>query len=109
MKQMALAGAAGAEFDLMSFLVSRYFGAGRYGVVYSNLYAAFKIAAGVAAPLYGRAFDVAGSYSGILYVAAGAILVGVVEGPDGDESGPHLGAGLVGKLAGHDLGGPALK
>jgi len=68
--------AAGAEFDLMSFLVSRYFGAGRYGVVYSNLYAAFKIAAGVAAPLYGRAFDVAGSYSGILYVAAGAILVG---------------------------------
>jgi predicted MFS family arabinose efflux permease len=68
--------AAGAEFDLMSFLVSRYFGAGRYGVVYSNLYAAFKIAAGVAAPLYGRAFDVAGTYSGILYVAAGAILVG---------------------------------
>jgi MFS family permease len=68
--------AAGAEFDLMSFLVSRYFGAGRYGVVYSNLYAAFKIAAGVAAPLYGRAFDVAGSYSGILYAAAGAILVG---------------------------------
>lgn len=68
--------AAGAEFDLMSFLVSRYFGAGRYGVVYSNLYAAFKIAAGVAAPLYGRAFDVAGSYSGILYAGAGAILVG---------------------------------
>ncbi len=68
--------AAGAEFDLMSFLVSRYFGAGRYGVVYSNLYAAFKIAAGVAAPLYGRAFDVAGTYSGILYAAAGAILVG---------------------------------
>ncbi len=68
--------AAGAEFDLMSFLVSRYFGAGRYGVVYSNLYAAFKIAAGVAAPLYGRAFDVTGTYSGILYAAAGAILVG---------------------------------
>jgi MFS family permease len=68
--------AAGAEFDLMSFLVSRYFGAGRYGVVYSNLYAAFKIAAGVAAPLYGRAFDVAGSYSGILYAGAAAILVG---------------------------------
>ena len=69
--------AAGAEFDLMSFLVSRYFGAGRYGVVYSNLYAAFKIAAGVAAPLYGRAFDVTGTYSGILYAAAGAILVGL--------------------------------
>jgi predicted MFS family arabinose efflux permease len=68
--------AAGAEFDLMSYLVSRYFGAGRYGIVYSNLYAAFKIGAGVAAPLYGRVFDVAGSYAGILYGAAGAILAG---------------------------------
>ena len=68
--------AAGAEFDLMSYLVSRYFGAGRYGIVYSNLYAAFKIGAGVAAPLYGRVFDVTGSYAGILYGAAGAILAG---------------------------------
>jgi hypothetical protein len=41
--------------------------------------------------------------------AAGAILVGVVERPDGDESGPHLGAVPVGKLAGRHLGGPALK
>jgi MFS family permease len=68
--------AAGAEFDLMSFLVSRYFGAGRYGVVYANLYAAFKIAAGVAAPFYGRAFDVAGNYTVVLYGAAVAILLG---------------------------------
>ncbi|MCU0761139.1 MAG: MFS transporter [Steroidobacteraceae bacterium] len=68
--------AAGAEFDLMSFLVSRYFGSGRYGVVYANLYAAFKIAAGVAAPFYGRAYDVAGNYTVVLYGAAGAIFVG---------------------------------
>ena len=41
--------------------------------------------------------------------AVGPVLVGVVEGPDGDESRPHLGAALVGKLAGHHLGGPAMK
>jgi len=41
--------------------------------------------------------------------AAGPVLVGVVERPDGDESGPHLGAVLLGKLAGHHFGGPALK
>lgn len=68
--------AAGAEFDIMSFLVSRYFGAGRYGVVYANLYAAFKIAAGVAAPFFGRAFDVAGTYTVVLYGASVAMLLG---------------------------------
>ncbi len=68
--------AAGAEFDLMSFLVSRYFGAWRYGMLYSCLYAAFKLSAGLSAPLFGRVFDVAGSYSSILYVAGGALVLG---------------------------------
>lgn len=68
--------AAGAEFDVMSYLVSRYFGSSRYGLIYAWLYAAFKIAAGIAAPLYGRAFDVAGSYTVVLYGGAGAMLLG---------------------------------
>ncbi|MFO1456057.1 MAG: MFS transporter [Steroidobacteraceae bacterium] len=68
--------AAGAEFDVMSYLVSRYFGSNRYGVIYANLYAAFKIAAGIAAPLYGRAFDVAGTYTVVLYGGAAAMLLG---------------------------------
>jgi len=68
--------AAGAEFDLMSFLVSKYFGQRRYGILYSCLYAVFKLSAGIAAPLFGLSFDQTGSYSFILFCAAGSLLGG---------------------------------
>ena len=61
--------AAGAEFDLMSFLVSRYFDHRRYGTIYSWLYAFFKLSAGIGAPLFGYVFDVTGAYMAILYAA----------------------------------------
>lgn len=66
--------AAGAEFDLMSFLVSQYFGQRRYGIIYSCLYAVFKISAGIGAPLFGFAFDTTGSYNTILYLAVGLFI-----------------------------------
>jgi predicted MFS family arabinose efflux permease len=68
--------AAGAEFDLMSFLVSQYFGQRRYGIIYACLYATFKISAGVGAPLFGFAFDETGSYNIILYLAVGSFIGG---------------------------------
>ncbi len=68
--------AAGAEFDLMSFLVSKYFGQRRYGIIYSCLYAVFKLSAGIGAPLFGLSFDLTGSYAFILYCAAGSLLFG---------------------------------
>lgn len=67
--------AAGAEFDLMSFMVSRYFAQRRYGIIYSCLYAIFKIGAGVGGPIFGLAFDRTGSYESILYGAAGSLVV----------------------------------
>jgi MFS family permease len=95
--------AAGAEFDLMSFLVSRYFGAWRYGMLYSCLYAAFKLSAGLSAPLFGGVFDAQGSYSSILYGAGGALLLGaglllllgpyVVPGPPRAAAGAAAAAG----------------
>lgn len=66
--------AAGAEFDLMSFLVSQYFGQKRYGIIYAFLYATFKISAGVGAPLFGFAFDETGSYNTILLLSAGSFV-----------------------------------
>lgn len=66
--------AAGAEFDLMSFLVSQYFGQRRYGIIYACLYATFKISAGVGAPLFGFSFDETGSYNTILYFAVGSFI-----------------------------------
>ncbi len=66
--------AAGAEFDLMSFLVSQYFGQKRYGIIYACIYATFKISAGVGTPLFGFAFDETGSYNIILYLAVGCFI-----------------------------------
>ncbi|MBL8644938.1 MAG: MFS transporter, partial [Rhodospirillaceae bacterium] len=66
--------AAGAEFDLMAFLVSQYFGQKRYGIIYACIYATFKISAGVGTPLFGFAFDETGSYNTILYLAVGSFI-----------------------------------
>lgn len=63
---------AGAEFDLMAYLVSQYFGARSYGIAYSGLYALFKVAAGAAAPLFGLSFDATGSYATALWVGMGS-------------------------------------
>jgi predicted MFS family arabinose efflux permease len=66
--------AAGAEFDLMAFLVSRYFDPLRYGILYSCLYALFKLGAGVGGPIFGLSFDHAGSYVSILYLTAASLV-----------------------------------
>jgi MFS family permease len=68
--------AAGAEFDLMAFLVSRYFPAARYGIIYSCLYAIFKIGAGIGGPIFGLSFGRTGSYVSILNLTAAALVGG---------------------------------
>jgi len=68
--------AAGAEFDIMAFLVSRYFPAARYGIIYSCLYAIFKLGAGVGGPIFGLSFARTGSYVSILYITAAAMVGG---------------------------------
>ena len=60
----------------MSFLVTKYFGRRRYGIIYSFLYAAFKLSAGIGAPLFGLSFDLTGSYRFALYCAAGSLIGG---------------------------------
>ena len=68
--------AAGAEFDLMSFLVSRYFGQKNYGLIYSFLYAVFKISAGIGAPLFGYVKDTFNTYDPILFLSSGLLIGG---------------------------------
>jgi len=62
--------AAGAEFDLISYLTSRYFGLKHYGKIYAWQFAAFSLGAGLAPPVFGRVFDLYGSYRPILIAAA---------------------------------------
>lgn len=63
--------AAGAEFDLMSYLVSQYFDRAKYGIIYGTLYACCKFAGGMAAPLFGLSFDKTGTYTLTLFAALG--------------------------------------
>ncbi len=68
--------AVGAEFSVLAFMVGKYFGQRRYGIIYACLYAVFKLSAGVGTPMFGYCFDITKSYNFILYFSAGALLVG---------------------------------
>ncbi len=70
--------AAGAEFDLIAYLVSRYFGLAHYGKIYSMVYCSFFLASGIAPPTFGYFYDVQGSYSIIMLCAAGLFIVGAL-------------------------------
>jgi len=58
--------AAGLEYDLLAYLVSRYFGIRYYAVIYGTLYAFFAAGAGFGPAVYGRVFQATGSYDAIL-------------------------------------------
>jgi MFS family permease len=60
--------AAGAEFDLIAFLVSRYFGLRHYAKIYAVPYAAFAIGAGVAPAAFGFLYDSQGNYSLVMMI-----------------------------------------
>lgn len=62
--------AAGAEFDLIAFLVSRYFGLRHYAKIYAVPYAAFAIGAGVAPAAFGFLYDAQGNYATVMTLVA---------------------------------------
>ncbi|MCH9694555.1 MAG: MFS transporter [Gammaproteobacteria bacterium] len=68
--------AAGAELDLLAYLVSRYFGLRRYGTYYGALYIFFSIGAGLAPVSFGLVYDYFGSYTPILNIVAGMSVLG---------------------------------
>jgi len=70
--------AAGAETDLVAYLTARYFGLANYGRLYGLQYAVFGFASGISPFLFGKVFDVTGSYRPILYVAAVLFVLGAV-------------------------------
>lgn len=70
--------AAGAEQDLMAFLVARYFGLKSYGVVYGVMYSSFALGAGFAPAIMGKVFDATGSYDAILGYVGFAFVAGAI-------------------------------
>lgn len=62
--------AAGAEFDLVAYLVTRYFGMRHYGFLYAIQMGGLLLAGGLAPAVFGRVFDATGSYAPALHAAA---------------------------------------
>ena len=70
--------AAGVEYDLMAFLVSKYFGMKNYSSIYGMLYGFFAIGAGFGPYIFGRSYALTGSYSTIFGYAIFAFIIGAV-------------------------------
>lgn len=75
---MILGMAAGVEYDLMAYLVSRYFGLQHYAAIYGALYAFFALGAGVGPYVYAMAFEATGSYSTILMLSSILFIAGAL-------------------------------
>ena len=54
--------ALGVEYDLIAYLVARYFGLKSYAAIYGILYVCFSIGSGLAPLVFGRDFDAHGNY-----------------------------------------------
>ncbi|MFT2092736.1 MFS transporter [Paraglaciecola sp. 2405UD69-4] len=67
---------AGAEQDLMAFMVARYFGMRSYGVVYGVLYSCFALGAGSGPWLLGKEFATTGTYDNALVYIGIAFVAG---------------------------------
>ncbi|MGD1954043.1 MAG: MFS transporter [Sphingomonadales bacterium] len=66
--------AAGAEFDIIAYFVTRYFGLKHYGKIYGVIYTIFFFGAGLAPLIFARVYDKAASYDPILLVSAATFL-----------------------------------
>jgi MFS family permease len=66
--------AAGVEYDLLAYLVSRYFGIRNYAAIYGTLYAFFAVGAGFGPAVYGAVFQRTGSYDEALYYSMWAFI-----------------------------------
>lgn len=62
--------AAGAEYDLASYLCARYFGVAHFGKIYAGQFILFAAGGGAAAPFYGWIYDTTGSYDTALIASS---------------------------------------
>ena len=77
--------AIGAEFDVLSYFVSRYFGLLSFGLIFGLLFAAFELGAGLGPALLGWCFDRTGEYTlalwAMCFAAAMACVLTALLGP----------------------------
>ncbi len=61
----------GCEFDLMPYMLKRYFGMRSFSTMYGLVYTAYALAGAVAPMILGHIYDVTGSYVGIVSILSG--------------------------------------
>ncbi len=75
---MILGAAAGVEYDLMAYLVSRYFGLLHYAAIYGALYGFFALGAGIGPAVFGAFYEATGNYDTILKISSLLFIVGAL-------------------------------
>jgi MFS family permease len=70
--------AMGAEIDLISYFVARYFGLAAYGSIYGWLYAVFMIGTSIGPLIAGAAFDRAGNYDAAVTILGTSLALAAV-------------------------------
>ncbi|MBC2670578.1 MFS transporter [Novosphingobium piscinae] len=66
----------GMEFDMLAFLIGRYFGLRDYARIYGRLYMFLAVSAGIAPMTFGAIYDRTHSYAMPIYAAAALLLAG---------------------------------
>ena len=66
----------GAEFDVIPFLITRYFGLKNFGVIYGINISTFSIGTGLGPAIMGFGYDHYGNYDNSIMVAMAALIVG---------------------------------
>ena len=68
--------AAGAEFDILAYLVSRYFGLRSYAKVFGTVSGTVALGSGLSPLFFGPLIDAAGNYDSLLFICIGLAAVG---------------------------------
>jgi MFS family permease len=68
--------AAGVEFDLMAYFVSRYFGMKSYGRIYGLIYASFGLGSGTSPIIFNLIRGTDADYSNVLLIASFGFIIG---------------------------------
>lgn len=68
--------AGGAEFDLVAYMTAKFFGMRHYGKIYGVLFSFVIAGAAIGPMIFGFGFDLAGTYTPILFIATALFLIG---------------------------------
>ena len=70
--------AIGAEFDVMAYFTSRYFGPRSFGQIYGYNYSAFKVGSSIGPLIMGLSYDMLGRYDEVLWALSATCIIGCV-------------------------------